>query len=137
MLGFDFYRELRNGKKYKTNSGQTMSENCSTEDNRAGNSSENTEEEVPEIHTLTQEAVNEQIKGFIASLARQLEELTPACRDVLCLKLIVAFNFTPVVFSWCPIKNRKPHRSHFAKIVTIMSKLSWKINDLIQYFQQQ
>ena len=53
-----------------------MSENSSVEDNRAGNSSENVEEEFPEIHTLTEVVVNEQIKGFIAPLTRQLEELT-------------------------------------------------------------
>ena len=53
-----------------------MSEDGSIEENRASNSSENFGEEVPEIHTLTQEAVNEQIKGFIAPLTCQLEELT-------------------------------------------------------------
>ena len=34
-----------------------MSENCSTEDNRAGSSSENTEEAKPAFRTLTKEAV--------------------------------------------------------------------------------
>ena len=53
-----------------------MSENGSAEDNRTGNSSENIEKGVPEIRFLTQEAVNDQIKGFIAPLTRQLEELT-------------------------------------------------------------
>ena len=43
-----------------------MSENGSNEDNRAGNSSEYTGEEVPESRTLTQEAVNELINGFNA-----------------------------------------------------------------------
>ena len=42
----------------------------------AGNSSENTEEENPEFRPLTQEAANDHIKGVIAPLARQLEELT-------------------------------------------------------------
>ena len=42
----------------------------------ARNSSETVGEEVPHIHTLTQEAVNEQIRGFIAPLTRQLDELT-------------------------------------------------------------
>ena len=68
-----FYRELSSGKKYTKNSGQTLSDNGSVEDNRAGNSSENTKEEFSEIRTLTQEAVNKQIKGFIAPLIRQLE----------------------------------------------------------------
>ena len=43
-----------------------MSKNGSSEGNRVGKSSENTEEEVPEIPTLNQEVVNEQIKRFIA-----------------------------------------------------------------------
>ena len=53
MLDSDSYRELRSDKRYKTNSSPTMSENGSIEDNRTGNSSQNTEEEVPEIRTLT------------------------------------------------------------------------------------
>ena len=53
-----------------------MSENGNSEDNRASKSWENAEEEVLEIRTLTQEAVNEQVKGFSTPLTRQLEELT-------------------------------------------------------------
>ena len=53
-----------------------MSENGGVEENRAGNSSGNVEEEVPEIQTLTQEAVNEQFKGLIAPLTCQLKKLT-------------------------------------------------------------
>ena len=45
-----------------------MSENFSTQDNRAGNSSEKTGEEFPEIRPSTEEAVNKQTKGFIAPL---------------------------------------------------------------------
>ena len=52
-----------------------MSENGSIEENVTGNSLENVGE-VSEIQTLTQEAVSEQIKGVIAPLTRQLEELT-------------------------------------------------------------
>ena len=63
MLDSDSYRELRNGKRYNTSSGRKMSENGSVGDSIAGTSSENVEEEVPEIHII-QEAVNEQIKGF-------------------------------------------------------------------------
>ena len=55
--------------------GHTVCENGSIEDNSAGTSLENIEEEVPEICSLTQDVVNEPIKGFIASLTRQLEEL--------------------------------------------------------------
>ena len=53
-----------------------MSETGSIQGNRAGNSSENVEGDVLELHTLTQEEVNEQIKELIAPLTRQLEELT-------------------------------------------------------------
>ena len=53
-----------------------MSESGSVEDNRAGNFSEITLGEVPEIRTLTQEAVNQQIKRFIGPVTRQLEELS-------------------------------------------------------------
>ena len=53
-----------------------MSESGSVENYRADNSSANSDGEVPENRILTQEAVNEQIKGFIAPLTRQLEELT-------------------------------------------------------------
>ena len=47
----------------------------SREDDRAGNSFENTKEEFLEFRVLTQEAVNEQIKGFIAphSSARKID----------------------------------------------------------------
>ena len=55
MLAFDPYRELRNGKRYKTTTDHKMSENGSIEDNRVGNSTENTEEEIPEVRILTQE----------------------------------------------------------------------------------
>ena len=53
-----------------------MSDHGSTEENVTGNSSENVEGEVFEIQTLTQEAVNEQIRAFVAPLTRKLEELT-------------------------------------------------------------
>ena len=76
MLESDSYREFRNGKGHKRNPERTMSENGSIEESRAGNSSENAEEEIPKIHTLSREAVSEQIKGFVAPLTRQLEELT-------------------------------------------------------------
>ena len=61
-------------QKYNTNSGDTKNENGSVEDNRAGNLSENTEGDVPEVRTLIQGTVKEQIKMFIAPLTRQLEE---------------------------------------------------------------
>ena len=70
------YRELRNGKRYQTSIERTMSNQSSREEIGNRRSLENVEREVPEFQTLTQEAVSEQIRGFIAPLTRQLEELT-------------------------------------------------------------
>ena len=53
-----------------------MSNHGCTEEIAIKSSSENVEGEIPEFQTLTQVAVNDQIRGFIAPLARQLEELT-------------------------------------------------------------
>ena len=53
-----------------------MNDNSSIEEKATGNLSENVEGEVSEIQTLAQEAVNEQIRGFIASVTHQLEKLT-------------------------------------------------------------
>ena len=75
MLDFEEYREFRNGKRYNTSVERTMNENGFFGENVTGNSSKIVEEEVSEIQTFTQEAVNEQIKGFIAPLTRQLEKL--------------------------------------------------------------
>ena len=75
MLDFDSCRDLK--KRHKVQHElrlRTMSENGTAEDNRADKFSGNAEEEVPEIHTLTQEAVNEQIQGFIAPSHFNLEE---------------------------------------------------------------
>ena len=41
-----------------------------------------TEGEFPQVRTLTQEMVNEQINGFIAPLTRQLEQLEEMTRPV-------------------------------------------------------
>ena len=64
------YRELRCGKRYNTHTERRMSENGSIEETVAGNSSENIEGEVSEIHTLTQDAANQHIKELIAPLTR-------------------------------------------------------------------
>ena len=53
-----------------------MSNHGSTEEIANRRSSENLEGEVPEFQTLTQDAVNEQIRGFIVPLTHQLEEVT-------------------------------------------------------------
>ena len=69
-------RELRNGERYYTSIERSLSDNGSIEENVTGNLSKNVEGGVSEIQTLTQEAVNEQVREFIAPLTRQLEELT-------------------------------------------------------------
>ena len=76
MLDSAVYRDLRNGRRYQTSIELKMRAHGSTEENGSGISSENFGGEVSEIQTLTQEAVNEQIRGFIAPLTRQLEDLT-------------------------------------------------------------
>ena len=53
-----------------------MSHQGSSEQIASRSSSENVDGEILEVKTLAQEAVNEQIRGFIAPLTRQLEELT-------------------------------------------------------------
>ena len=53
-----------------------MSNHGSTEEIANRSSSENVGGEVPKFQILTQEAVNEQIRGFIAPLTRPPEELT-------------------------------------------------------------
>ena len=53
-----------------------MSVHGNTEENVTGNSLENAEGEFSETQTLTQEPVNEQVRGFIAPLIPRLEELT-------------------------------------------------------------
>ena len=53
----------------------------SIEGNTVGNPSENTEEEIPEVRVLTEEVVNEQIKGIIVT--RQLEGLTRLVQGML------------------------------------------------------
>ena len=68
MLASAIYREHRKGNRYDTRMKRATSENSSIEENVTENSSENVEGEVSEIHTLIQEAVNEEIKGFIAPL---------------------------------------------------------------------
>ena len=76
MLDSADYRELRNGRRYQTSIKRTMSNHGSTEENATGISSENVKGDVSEMQTLIQEAVNDQIRGFIAALTHQLEELT-------------------------------------------------------------
>ena len=76
MLHSTDYRELRNGKLYQTSTERKKSHHSCTEELVNRISSENVESESPVIQTLIQEAVNEQIRRFIALLTRQLEELT-------------------------------------------------------------
>ena len=70
MLHSTEYTELRYGKRYQTSAECKMSHHGSSEELVNRSSSETVEGESPEIQTLTQEAVNEQIRGFIAPLIR-------------------------------------------------------------------
>ena len=76
MLNSAEYRELRNGKRFYTSRERTMRDHGSMEENATEIPSENVEGKKSEIQTLTQETVNEQIRGFKAPLIRPLEELT-------------------------------------------------------------
>ena len=76
MLHSSDNRSFRNGKRYQTSIEGIMSNHGSREEIANRSSSENVEGEILELQTLTQEAVNEQIRGFIAHLTRSLEELT-------------------------------------------------------------
>ena len=76
MLNSTDYRELRNGKRYQTSTERIVSNDGSTEEIANRISRENVEGEVPELQTSTQDAVNEQNRGFITPLIRQLEEFT-------------------------------------------------------------
>ena len=82
MLNSIDYGELRNGKPYLTSDESEMSHHGSTEEIANRNSSENVVGENPEMQTLTQEAVDEQITAFIAPLNRQLEELTRLVQEM-------------------------------------------------------
>ena len=76
------YGELRNGKRYQTSTERIVSNHGTTEEISNRSSLENVKGEIPEIQTLTQEAVNEQIRGFIDPLTRQLEELTRMVQEM-------------------------------------------------------
>ena len=76
MLDSEEYRELRNGKRFYISIERTMSDNSSIEENATGSSSENVQGKVSEIQALTKDGINEQTRGFIASLTHQTEELT-------------------------------------------------------------
>ena len=80
------YRELRNNIWYYTSIKGTMSDHSSTEENLTGISSQNVEEKVPEIQTLTQEAVGEQIRGLIAPLTHQVEDLIRLVQGMVTMK---------------------------------------------------
>ena len=82
MLHSTDYRELRNGKHYQTSDERVMSHHGTTEEIANRSSSENVEGGIPEFQTFTQEAVNEHIRGFIAPLTRQLEELIRLVQEI-------------------------------------------------------
>ena len=86
MLNSADYRELRNGERYQTSVERIMTNHGSTEEIANRRSSENVGREVPEFQTLIQEPVNEQIRGFIAPLTHQLEELTRLVQGMTTLR---------------------------------------------------
>ena len=67
MLHSTDYRELRNGKGYQK---PIERNHGSTEENANEVSAENVKGKIPVLQTLTQEAVNEQVIGFMAPLTR-------------------------------------------------------------------
>ena len=91
MLFSTDYRELGNGKRYQTSIDRIMSNHGSTEEIDNGVSSKNVEGEIPEFQTLSQEALNEQIRGFIAPLTRQLEELTRLVQGMITSKHPISY----------------------------------------------
>ena len=72
MVNSTDYSELINGKRYPMSDESEMSQHGSTAEIAHRNSSENVVRENPEMQTLTQEAVGEQIRRLIAHLTRQL-----------------------------------------------------------------
>ena len=76
MLHSNDYRELRNGKRYQVSDEREMGHHSSIEGITNRISSEEVEGENPAVQTLTQQAVKEQIRGLIAPLTRQLDDLT-------------------------------------------------------------
>ena len=81
MLDYTEYGELRNGKRYQASIELTMSDHGTTKENAIGVSSENVDGEVSESQTLTQEAVNEQIRGFPAPLTHHPDDLTRLAQE--------------------------------------------------------
>ena len=73
MLQCTDYRELKNGKRYQTSLERILGNHGRKEEISNRSSSENVEGEIPEFQTMTQQAVNEQIRGFITPVNRQLE----------------------------------------------------------------
>ena len=83
MLDCEKYRDFMSGKRQNTSTERTTSENGSIEENVTGKSSENVKGEVSDNQALTQEAVNEQIKGFSASLARGIDSALAGSNETL------------------------------------------------------
>ena len=73
MLHSTDYRKLRNGNRYQTSNERVLSNHDNTEETAKRRSSKNVNGETPEVHTLTHEVVNEQIREVIAPLTHQLD----------------------------------------------------------------
>ena len=76
MQPFDSIRELRNEKKYDTTNSINMSVNNSSESSPILNALEGSVIDESDARTLKQEEIDEQMRKYIAPLARQLEDLT-------------------------------------------------------------
>ena len=81
MQSFDSIQQLKNGKKYDTANGKKISENSYVESSPITNLRERNVEDEPEVHVLTQEELNAQIRNHIGPLSSQLEELTRLIQD--------------------------------------------------------
>ena len=76
MQPFDLMRQLEKEKKCDTMLSIEKSEGSITENRPMMNAQERNVEDEPEVHILTEEEVNYQIRNHVAPLTKQLEDLT-------------------------------------------------------------
>ena len=76
------HRKLRNGKKYHTLASNRRTETDSSGTNIPLNAHESNRDSESEVRMLTQEEADEQIKTYVASLAKQLEDLTRLMQEM-------------------------------------------------------
>ena len=76
MQSFDSVWQLRNGKKYDTANTLKMNDSKNTESSPIVNAPGRNARDELEVHALTQEEVNEQVRNHIGPLTKQLQDLT-------------------------------------------------------------